>query len=104
MDDFVLQEMMYAYRNPDKVRTDDAWIKWVFKLRSNDKRHAIEFAEGWNTTRISIAGTLPWLSSCMVGVIWTATGGDAQTAFTVAGFILTSASSKSCPLIIGFAI
>ncbi|KAL6407419.1 hypothetical protein AUP68_10251 [Ilyonectria robusta] len=92
LDDFVLQEMMYAYRNPSKLESKDEWVKWVFRLRRKDKRHAIEFVEGWNTTRIAIAGTVPWLSSCLVGVIWAVIGGDIQTAFTVASFILTSSS------------
>ncbi|KAK0641663.1 hypothetical protein B0T16DRAFT_461702 [Cercophora newfieldiana] len=92
-DTFVLQEMMYAYRNPDRLfhGTDD-WIKWVFRLRRKEKRHALEFVEGWNTTRIAVSGSVPWLASCLVGIIWTAMGGDAQTAFTVASFILTSSS------------
>ena len=95
-DDFIMQEMMYAYRNPDRVSgTSSDWVQWMFRLRRKDKRHALEFVEGWNTTRIAIAGTVPWLSSCLVGIIWTAMGGDAQTAFTVASFILTSSSSKS---------
>ncbi|KAH6889392.1 hypothetical protein B0T10DRAFT_548779 [Thelonectria olida] len=92
LDDFVLQEMMYAYRNPGKLGSDDDWIQWVFRLRGKDRRHALEFVEGWNTTRIAVAGTIPWLSSCLVGISWTAAGGDAQTAFTVASFILTSSS------------
>ncbi|KAH6972108.1 hypothetical protein BKA56DRAFT_660140 [Ilyonectria sp. MPI-CAGE-AT-0026] len=92
LDDFVLQEMMYAYRNPSKLKSKDEWVKWVFRLRRKDKRHAIEFVEGWNTTRIAIAGTIPWLSSCLVGIIWAVIGGDIQTAFTVASFILTSSS------------
>ncbi|KAK4454268.1 hypothetical protein QBC34DRAFT_290524 [Podospora aff. communis PSN243] len=92
-DDFVLQEMMYAYRNPDRLfHASDDWIKWVFRLRRKEKRHALEFVEGWNTTRIAISGTVPWLASCLFGVIWTARGGDPQTAFTVASFILTSSS------------
>lgn len=93
-DDFVLQEMMYAYRNPERLSGGHDWIKWVFRLRRKDKRHALEFVEGWSSTRIAITGTAPWLSSCLVGIIWTAMGGDAQTAFTVASFILTSSSSE----------
>jgi hypothetical protein len=87
---------MYAYRNPDRLfDASDDWVKWVFRLRRKDKRHALEFVEGWNTTRIAISGTVPWLASCLVGIIWTARGGDPQTAFTVASFILTSSSSES---------
>ncbi|KAF4458096.1 hypothetical protein F53441_104 [Fusarium austroafricanum] len=58
-DDFVLQEMMFAYRNPGRLESNDDWIQWVFRLRKKDKRHAVEFVEGWNTTRIAIAGTIP---------------------------------------------
>jgi hypothetical protein len=90
LDDFVLQEMYYAYKHPESITSDTAWIEWVFRLRKHNKRHALEFVEGWNSTRVVIAAMLPWLISCMVGIIWTATGGDAQTAFTVASFILTS--------------
>ncbi|KAK3900318.1 hypothetical protein C8A05DRAFT_17360 [Staphylotrichum tortipilum] len=98
-DDFVLQEMMYAYRNPDRLSTaapgldhGQEWVCWVFRLRRSDRRHALEFVEGWNTTRIAVSGSVPWLASSLVGIIWTAAGGDAQTAFTVASFILTSSS------------
>jgi len=92
---------MYAYKNPDRFLSDsDDWIRWVFRLRRKERRHALEFVEGWNTTRIAISGTAPWLSSCLVGIIWTAIGGDAQTAFTVASFILTSSSGKSSSYLI----
>lgn len=104
LDDFILQEMMYAYRHPNRLgrlsgsrsrdSTDD-WIHWVFRLRRRNRRHALEFVEGWNTTRIAVSGTAPWLSSCLLGIVWTVmSGGDAQTAFTVASFLLTSSSGK----------
>ncbi|KAK0634009.1 hypothetical protein B0T14DRAFT_85145 [Immersiella caudata] len=92
LDDLVLQEVMYAYNHPSKISSGTQWVEWVFRLREADKRHAIEFVEHWNGTRIAIAGTIPWASSCMVGILWTSLGGDAQTAFTVAGFILSSLS------------
>jgi len=94
-DDFVLQEMMYAYLNSDRVSsTSNDWVQWMFRLRRKDKRHALEFVDGWDTTRITIAGMVPLLSSCLVGFTWTAMGRDVQTAFTVASFILTSSSSE----------
>ncbi len=86
--------MYYAYKHPDSIKTETAWIDWVFRLRKKNKRHALEFVEGWNSSRVIIAALLPWLVSCLVGIIWTAMGGDAQTAFTVAGFILTSGTGK----------
>ncbi|KAH6892194.1 hypothetical protein B0T10DRAFT_604969 [Thelonectria olida] len=91
-DGFILQEMMYAYRNPGRVSTSTDWIEWVFRLRRADRRHAVEFVEGWDSTRIGIAGIIPWVSSCLVAIAWTAAGGDPQTTFTVASFILTSSS------------
>ncbi|PVI00645.1 hypothetical protein DM02DRAFT_728436 [Periconia macrospinosa] len=90
LDDLILQEMFYAYEHPESVHSQTEWIEWVFRLRRRDKRHALEFVEGWNSTRVIIAGMLPWLFSCIVGVAWTAAGKDTQTAFTVASFILTS--------------
>lgn len=104
LDDFILQEMMYAYRHPNRLgplsgsskhRSTDDWIRWVFRLRRRDRRHALEFVEGWNTTRIAVSGTARWLSSCLLGIVWTVmSGGDAQTAFTVAIFLLASSSSE----------
>jgi hypothetical protein len=87
--------MMYAYRHPDRLASTHDWIQWVFRLRRRDRRHALEFVEGWNTTRIAVSGTVPWLASCLVGILWSAMGGDPQTAFTVASFILTSSSGMS---------
>jgi hypothetical protein len=84
--------MLYAYTRPSEVSTSDAWIEWVFRLRRQDKRHALELVEGWNTTRIIVAGTLPWLLSCIIGIIWAVVSKDVQSAFTVASFILTSAT------------
>ncbi|KAK3303755.1 uncharacterized protein B0T15DRAFT_513894 [Chaetomium strumarium] len=64
----------------------------VPRLRRKDRRHALGFVEGWNTNRIAISGSVPCLASCLVGAIGSAMGGDPQTAFTVASFILTSSS------------
>jgi hypothetical protein len=45
-------------------------------------------------TRIAVLGSLPCIASTLVGVVWSARGGDVQTAFTVAGFILTVATGE----------
>lgn len=82
--------------------TDHDWIDWVFRLRQRDRRHALEFVEGWNGTRIAIAGLTPLLISCILGVVWSWQTGDVQTAFTVAGFVLTAGtceSKKSFPVL-----
>lgn len=92
-DEFTMQEVLWAYNHPSSFsKTETEWIEWVFRLRQLDKRHALEFVEGWNGTRIAIFGTIPCVASTLVGVIWSALGGDVQTAFTVAGFILTVAT------------
>jgi hypothetical protein len=87
--------MLYAYRHPTKLSTETEWVEWVFRLRKRDKRHALEFIEGWNSTRIIIAGTIPWLISCVAGVSYTISTKDASTGFTIASFILTSGTGSS---------
>jgi hypothetical protein len=91
-DDFVLQEMLYAYTNPSKVNTSHSWIEWVFRLRRGEQRHALELVEDWNTKRIMIAGTVPWFVSCVFGILWAVFTKDIQGAFTIASFILTGAT------------
>ncbi|CAG8980873.1 hypothetical protein HYALB_00013512 [Hymenoscyphus albidus] len=90
LDDFIIQEVLHAYQNPSTIETEHDWIDWVFRLRQPDRRHALEFVEGWNGTRIAIAGLMPLLVSCVLGVVWSWRTGDVQTAFTVAGFVLTA--------------
>ena len=89
-----MQEVFYAYNHPSEFGTETDWIEWVFRLRQPDKRHALEFVEGWNGTRIAVLGSLPCVASTLVAVIWCARGGDVQTAFTVAAFILTVATGE----------
>ncbi|KAH6619008.1 hypothetical protein C7974DRAFT_474731 [Boeremia exigua] len=93
LDDFTLQEVFHAYNNPSMIETETAWIEWVFNLRQADRRHALEFVESWSGSRIATVGSIPWISASIVGVVWVARGGDAQTAFTVASFILTVGTS-----------
>jgi hypothetical protein len=92
LNDIVLHEIMYAYLHPNRLSSEHKWIDWVFRLRKSDRRHALEFVEGWDTTRIAITGSIPWTFSCIVGVVWAVRTGDVQTAFSVASFILTSAT------------
>ncbi|EPE30151.1 hypothetical protein GLAREA_12874 [Glarea lozoyensis ATCC 20868] len=84
-----LQEILYAYLNPSAIGSGDLWIEWVFQLRQKDRRHALEFIEGWNAFRICVAGILPLAISTLLGIIWSMATKDVQTAFTVAGFVLT---------------
>jgi hypothetical protein len=89
LDDFVLQEMFYAYTHPAKISSESDWINWVFRLRRQDKRHALELVEGWNSTRIIVAVSIPSLISSVVGITWAVVLKDVQSAFAVASFILT---------------
>ena len=90
LDPSVLQEIFYAYQNPKSIDTEHVWIDWVFNLRQPDKRHALEFVEGWDAKRIAILGSIPLIFSTLVGLIWSIRSGDWQTAFTVASFILAA--------------
>ncbi|CAO2656555.1 Nn.00g053580.m01.CDS01 [Neocucurbitaria sp. VM-36] len=93
LDEFTLQEIFHAYKHPSSITTDEAWIDWVFRLRQQDRRHALEFVEGWSGFRIALIGSVPWIAATIMGIVWVSRGGDAQTAFTVAGFILTVGNS-----------
>ncbi|ORY16435.1 hypothetical protein BCR34DRAFT_557220 [Clohesyomyces aquaticus] len=91
MDEFTMAEVLHAFQHPElfsSAPTTD-WINWVFRLRRpSGRRHAIEFVEGWDAQRIAIVSSIPCVLSTLVGVVWTVSKGDAQTAFTVAGFVL----------------
>lgn len=54
--------------------------------------------------RIAMAGSTPLIFSTVMGIAWSVRSGDVQTAFTVAGFILTAGTCKlpSDTLIVGF--
>jgi hypothetical protein len=71
LDDFTLQEVFHAYNNPTTVTTTTSWISWVFRLRQRDRRHALEFVEGWSGTRIALIGSVPWVAVTVVGIVWT---------------------------------
>lgn len=94
LDEFELQELLHAFNNPSEIENNGEWIDWVFKLRGPTRRDALQFLEGWNAARIAIAGIIPLCFSTMVGIVWSAYTGDVQTAFTVAGFILTAGTCK----------
>jgi hypothetical protein len=98
LDDSVLQEIMFAYGNPEKITSDRDWVNWAFKLKQKDKRFALDFVEGWQGSRFIILGLVPWTSSFLMAIAWSSRGGDLQTVFTVASFMLTAASSKCHPI------
>jgi hypothetical protein len=94
LNDFILQELLYAYQNPSKITSEHEWIEWVFRLRHPDRRHALEFVEGWNCTRIAVAGSLVLVVSTVVGVAWSVKGSGVQDGFSIASFILAAGSGE----------
>ena len=70
------------------------WLDWVFDLKTPTCRHLLEFVESWNATRVVIAASIPMLLSTLTGIFWSVKSGDAQSAFAVAGFILTLGTGK----------
>ena len=53
-------------------------------------------SRGWSGVRIALVGAVPCGAATMVGVTWVRRGGDAQTAFTVAAFVLTVGNGELC--------
>lgn len=95
MDSFANHDLMFAFNNPDKVPTHDEWIEWIFQLKAaKNKKYALEFVEGWQAHRILVVGAVPWIASCLTGIIWSIFGGNIQNSFAVASFILTASGSR----------
>ncbi|MBE3046809.1 hypothetical protein IMZ48_30630 [Candidatus Bathyarchaeota archaeon] len=102
MDPIATQEFLYYIRHPENVMKDRylherVWVDWVFSLREEQEdgrihRHLVEFVEGWSPVRITLAASFPLVGSVVLGVVWSSMTGDAQTAFTVASFVLTFGS------------
>jgi hypothetical protein len=88
LDDFVLQESSAHTRILRK------WIDCVFRLRQQDRQHALEFVEGWNGTRIVMASSIPLLLSAVLAIVWSVKGSGIQDGFAIAGFMLTAGSCK----------
>jgi hypothetical protein len=85
LDEFVLQEINYAYQNPLKITTEHEWIDWVFRLKQQDLRHALEFVEAWNPTRIAVVGLILLLVSTVLGIVWSVRGSGIQDGFAITG-------------------
>jgi hypothetical protein len=103
-DPMAMQEFLYYVYHPDKVAEEynrpRVWIDWVFSLREERSdgsvhRHLVEFVEGWSPVRITIASSFPLVGSVVMGVVWASMTGDAQSAFSVASFLLTFGSGES---------
>lgn len=83
------QEMLWNFNQPSRVKKNsDRYVHWIFKLRQERKRHALEFVEGWSGWRVAFAGSIPGMISTAVAMTWALKGGELSTVFTVSGFIL----------------
>jgi hypothetical protein len=78
----------------------------MMAIRAN---HGLEFVRAWDRHKLSIIALLPFFFSVAFAAIWIGVsigtfGVDAQvavqTAFTVAGFIVTAGKIKSKPAIL----
>lgn len=87
---------MYAFENPLKITTEKQWIEWIFALKStaDKEKYALEIVEGWRSGRIVLLGAIPCIGSCLTGILWSIFGGDIQTAFAVASFIITASGGR----------
>lgn len=90
--DYVKQDILFAYRHPEKLQSDGDWIQWILNLRQPRRRFALEFVEGWSAPRILIAVAILLVASTAVGFGWTFGTADVQSAFTIASFVLGAGS------------
>lgn len=96
---YIKQDILFAYRHPEKLHSTDKWILWVYNLRQPDRRYALEFMESWSALKISIAVSILLVSSTALGVAWAVVKDDVQTAFTVASFVLAAGSRMYFPIL-----
>lgn len=90
--EYIKQDILFAYRYLQKLHSNDEWIQWVYNLRQPDRRYALEFVESWSSLKILLAISALLASSTTLGVAWAVVKDDAQTAFTIASFVLGAGS------------
>lgn len=83
------QEVLWNFYKPSRVKKDSfRYVDWIFKLRQEEQRHALEFVEGWSGWRVALAGSIPGMISTGVATAWALMGGELSTVFTVSSFVL----------------
>ncbi|KAL4791617.1 hypothetical protein BDV19DRAFT_392963 [Aspergillus venezuelensis] len=90
--EYVEQNILFAYRYPQKQDLGDQWIEWVYKLRQPTRRFALEFVEAWSALKILIAASAVLAISTSIGIVLAVSLNDAQTAFTIASYVLCGGS------------
>lgn len=96
MNPLALEEMLHNYENPTQLKGKTEWVEWVFKLRRQNRRHALEFVEDWSGRRIAWMGFSQIVAATLVGVIWACRFGTVQDAFSVASFTLAVSAGEIC--------
>ncbi|KAI0711831.1 hypothetical protein C8T65DRAFT_574887 [Cerioporus squamosus] len=87
--------LRYFLHHPDQMKGRHEFMQ-VLTARTD---LGIEFVEGWQLTRISVAILLPVVASLILGVVYSILENDVSSAFTVAGY-MTSAYSV-CLVLLG---
>ncbi|KAI0788316.1 hypothetical protein C8Q74DRAFT_1196835 [Fomes fomentarius] len=87
--------LRYFLRHPDQMKGRHEFMQ-VLTARTD---LGIEFVEGWQLTRITIAILLPILLSTVLAVVYSIVLGDVSDAFTIAAY-MTSAYSV-CLVLLG---
>ncbi len=73
--------LRYFLHHPDQMKGRHEFMQ-VLTARTD---LGIEFVEGWQLMRISIAILLPVVASLILGVVYSILENDVSSAFTVAG-------------------
>jgi hypothetical protein len=64
-------DLMYAFLNPPKIKTDREWIDWVFQLKSDpENRYALEFVEDWDGVKIVWLGSIILVAISFASARW----------------------------------
>ncbi|KAI0656399.1 hypothetical protein C8Q70DRAFT_1077431 [Cubamyces menziesii] len=87
--------LRYFLHHPEQMKDRREFMQ-VLTARTD---LGIEFVEGWQLTRISVAILLPVIASLLLGIFYSIFAGDVSDAFTIAGY-MTSAYSV-CLVLLG---
>ena len=73
--------LRYFLHHPEQMKDRREFMQ-VLTARTD---LGIEFVEGWQLTRISVAILLPVIASLLLGIFYSIFAGDVSDAFTIAG-------------------
>ncbi|KAI9794278.1 MAG: hypothetical protein M1833_000421 [Piccolia ochrophora] len=88
-------QLMSAFENPSGIRPGTEWVAWVFAMKADPyNKEGLEFVEGWNGRKIAIIGASVLIGTTLMAGLWAGLGGDLQTVFTVASFLLALSTAS----------